>query len=60
MKRQSDVYEGTYKEDLTSIQSNQRSRVVHERPRYIRAVSHDVTCGAEGLTGLFPSHSPLS
>ncbi|XP_061901551.1 somatoliberin [Entelurus aequoreus] len=24
MKRQSDVYEGTYKEDMTSIQSNQR------------------------------------
>ncbi|XP_071349610.1 somatoliberin [Trachinotus anak] len=27
MKRQSDIYEGTYKEDLTSIQSNQRYRV---------------------------------
>nr|XP_040060476.1 somatoliberin [Gasterosteus aculeatus aculeatus]XP_040060477.1 somatoliberin [Gasterosteus aculeatus aculeatus] len=24
VKRQSDIYEGTYKEDLTSIQSNQR------------------------------------
>lgn len=38
MKRQSDIYEGTYKEDLTSIQSNQQSRVVHERPRCISAV----------------------
>uniref|UniRef100_A0A8P4JZE3 Somatoliberin n=2 Tax=Dicentrarchus labrax TaxID=13489 RepID=A0A8P4JZE3_DICLA len=28
MKRQSDIYEGTYKEDLTSIQSNQRYRGV--------------------------------
>ncbi|XP_056293833.1 somatoliberin [Pseudoliparis swirei] len=26
MKRQSDIYEGTYNEDLTSIQSNQRYR----------------------------------
>ncbi|XP_061731632.1 somatoliberin [Nerophis ophidion] len=26
MKRQSDVYEGTYKEDMTSISSNQRRR----------------------------------
>ncbi|KAI3370456.1 hypothetical protein L3Q82_025224, partial [Scortum barcoo] len=36
MKRQSDIYEGTYKEDLTSIQSNQRYRGVHRnvmRPR---------------------------
>lgn len=38
MKPQSNVYEGTYKEDLTSIQSNQRSKVVHERPRCINAV----------------------
>ncbi|XP_058488183.1 somatoliberin isoform X3 [Solea solea] len=29
MKRQSDIYEGTYKEDLTSIQSNHRYRGVH-------------------------------
>uniref|UniRef100_A0A8C3AN40 Somatoliberin n=2 Tax=Cyclopterus lumpus TaxID=8103 RepID=A0A8C3AN40_CYCLU len=28
MKRQSDIYEGSYKEDLTSIQSNQRYRGV--------------------------------
>ncbi|KAK9528543.1 hypothetical protein VZT92_012696 [Zoarces viviparus] len=28
MKRQSDIYEGTYKEDRTSIQSNQRYRGV--------------------------------
>uniref|UniRef100_A0A665WFC1 Somatoliberin n=1 Tax=Echeneis naucrates TaxID=173247 RepID=A0A665WFC1_ECHNA len=27
MKHQSDIYEGTYKEDLTSIQSNQRYRL---------------------------------
>lgn len=27
MKRQSDIYEGTYKEDLTSILSNRRYRV---------------------------------
>ncbi|XP_076606229.1 somatoliberin isoform X2 [Chaetodon auriga] len=36
VKRQSDIYEGTYKEDLTSIQSNQRYRGVHGkvmRPR---------------------------
>ncbi|KAM6947893.1 somatoliberin [Lycodopsis pacificus] len=36
MKRQSDIYEGTYKEDLTSIQSNQRYRGVQGnvmRPR---------------------------
>lgn len=26
MKRQSDIYEGTFKEDLTSIQSDQRYR----------------------------------
>lgn len=32
-KRQSDVYEATYKEDPTSIQSNQRWSVVHGRPR---------------------------
>eukprot|EP00064_Thunnus_orientalis_P010784 superscaffoldBa00001495_g10811 len=30
VKRQSDIYEGTYKEDVTSIQSNQRYRGVHE------------------------------
>nr|AYN77825.1 growth hormone-releasing hormone [Scatophagus argus] len=38
MKRQSDIYEGTYKEDLTSIQSNQRYREVHGnvvRPRLL-------------------------
>uniref|UniRef100_A0A3Q0T270 Somatoliberin n=1 Tax=Amphilophus citrinellus TaxID=61819 RepID=A0A3Q0T270_AMPCI len=29
MKRQSDIYEGTYKEDLTAIQRNQRYRGVH-------------------------------
>ncbi|KAF3855790.1 hypothetical protein F7725_016513, partial [Dissostichus mawsoni] len=29
VKRQSDIYEGTFKEDLTSIQSNQRYRGVH-------------------------------
>lgn len=29
MKRQSDIYEQTYKEDLTSIQRNQRYRAVH-------------------------------
>uniref|UniRef100_UPI0037E9813D somatoliberin isoform X1 n=1 Tax=Semicossyphus pulcher TaxID=241346 RepID=UPI0037E9813D len=29
MKRQSDIYEGTYKEDLTSIQSKHRYRGVH-------------------------------
>ncbi|KAK5873050.1 hypothetical protein PBY51_013695 [Eleginops maclovinus] len=36
MKRQSDIYEGTFKEDLTSIQSNHRYRGVHGnimRPR---------------------------
>ncbi|XP_037107541.1 somatoliberin [Syngnathus acus] len=32
MKRQSDIYEGTYKEDLTSIQSNQRYRGLDEMP----------------------------
>lgn len=40
VKRQSDIYEGTYKEDLTSIQSNQRYRGVHGnilRPRSISA-----------------------
>ncbi|KAK2862589.1 hypothetical protein Q5P01_002122 [Channa striata] len=31
MKRQSDIYEGTYKEDLTSIQSNQIQRDAWER-----------------------------
>uniref|UniRef100_A0A672YGT0 Somatoliberin n=1 Tax=Sphaeramia orbicularis TaxID=375764 RepID=A0A672YGT0_9TELE len=40
VKRQSDIYEGTYKEDLTSIQSNQRYRGVHDgklmRPRSIK------------------------
>ncbi|XP_029990113.1 somatoliberin [Sphaeramia orbicularis] len=39
VKRQSDIYEGTYKEDLTSIQSNQRYRGVHDgklmRPRLL-------------------------
>ncbi|XP_070759403.1 somatoliberin [Enoplosus armatus] len=38
MKRQSDIYEGTYKEDLTSIQSNQRYRGAHGnamRPRLL-------------------------
>ncbi|XP_072239309.1 somatoliberin isoform X1 [Leuresthes tenuis] len=38
MKRQSDIYEGTFKEDLTSIQSDQRYRGVHGnvmRPRLI-------------------------
>ncbi|XP_044205546.1 somatoliberin [Thunnus albacares] len=38
MKRQSDIYEGTYKEDVTSIQSNQRYRGVHGnvmRPRLL-------------------------
>ena len=37
MKRRSDIYEGTYKEDLTSILSNQRYRGVHGnvmRPRW--------------------------
>ncbi|KAF0035356.1 hypothetical protein F2P81_013114 [Scophthalmus maximus] len=29
VKRQSDFYEGTYKEDLTSVQSNQRYRGEH-------------------------------
>ncbi|GLD62143.1 somatoliberin [Lates japonicus] len=29
MKRESGIYEGTYKEDLTSIQSNQKYRGVH-------------------------------
>ncbi|XP_060897856.1 somatoliberin [Labrus mixtus] len=29
VKRQSDIYEGTYKEDLTSIQSKHRYRGVH-------------------------------
>ncbi|XP_019942135.2 somatoliberin [Paralichthys olivaceus] len=29
MKRQSDIYEGTYKEDLTSIHSDQRYKGVH-------------------------------
>uniref|UniRef100_A0A3Q3AA37 Somatoliberin n=2 Tax=Kryptolebias marmoratus TaxID=37003 RepID=A0A3Q3AA37_KRYMA len=36
MKRQSDIYEGTFKEDLTSIQSDQRYRGVQgsvTRPR---------------------------
>ncbi|XP_061543138.1 somatoliberin [Phycodurus eques] len=32
IKRQSDLYEGTYKEDLTSIQSNQRYRGLHGMP----------------------------
>ncbi|XP_031604321.1 somatoliberin isoform X2 [Oreochromis aureus] len=38
MKRQSDIYEGTYKEDLTAIQRNQRHRGVHGnvlRPRLL-------------------------
>ncbi|KAL3059238.1 hypothetical protein OYC64_011206 [Pagothenia borchgrevinki] len=38
VKRQSDIYEGTFKEDLTSIQSNQRYRGVHRnimRPRLL-------------------------
>ncbi|XP_028262522.1 somatoliberin [Parambassis ranga] len=38
MKRQSDIYEGTYKEDLTSIQSDQRYRGLHGRvirPRFL-------------------------
>ncbi|XP_010770619.1 somatoliberin isoform X1 [Notothenia coriiceps] len=38
VKRQSDIYEGTFKEDLTSIQSNQRYRGVHGiimRPRLL-------------------------
>ncbi|XP_026163363.1 somatoliberin [Mastacembelus armatus] len=38
VKRQSDIYEGTYKEDLTSIQSNQRYRGVQGnvlRPRLL-------------------------
>ncbi|KAK2914622.1 hypothetical protein Q8A73_005216 [Channa argus] len=38
MKRRSDMYEGTFKEDLTSIQSNQRYRGVHGnlmRPRQL-------------------------
>ncbi|XP_030585244.1 somatoliberin [Archocentrus centrarchus] len=38
MKRQSDIYEGTYKEDLTAIQRNQRYRGVHGnvmRPRLL-------------------------
>ncbi|XP_047439604.1 somatoliberin [Mugil cephalus] len=30
MNRRSDIYEGTYKEDLTSIQSDQRYRGVHK------------------------------
>ncbi|XP_036957760.1 somatoliberin [Acanthopagrus latus] len=37
-KRRSDIYEGTYKEDLTSILSNQRYRGVHGnvmRPRLL-------------------------
>ncbi|XP_077386116.1 somatoliberin isoform X1 [Festucalex cinctus] len=32
MKRQSDIYEGTYKEDLTSIQRNPRYRGLHGIP----------------------------
>ncbi|XP_029288084.1 somatoliberin [Cottoperca gobio] len=38
VKRQSDIYEGTFKEDLTSIQSNHRYRGVHGnmmRPRLL-------------------------
>ncbi|KAM4588691.1 somatoliberin isoform 3-T4 [Odontesthes bonariensis] len=38
MKRQSDIYEGTFKEDLTSIQRDQRYRGLHGnvmRPRLI-------------------------
>ncbi|XP_070706959.1 somatoliberin [Pempheris klunzingeri] len=38
MKRQSDIYEGTFKEDLTSIRSNQRFRGVQGnvmRPRLL-------------------------
>ncbi|XP_041837601.1 somatoliberin isoform X2 [Melanotaenia boesemani] len=38
MKRQSDIYEGTFKEDLTSILSDQRYRGVHGnvmRPRLL-------------------------
>ncbi|XP_015243549.1 somatoliberin [Cyprinodon tularosa] len=35
MKRQSDIYEGTFKEDLTSIQSDQRYRGQGMRPRLI-------------------------
>lgn len=31
MKRRSDIYEGTYKADLTSIQSDQRYRGLHGR-----------------------------
>ncbi|XP_034538349.1 somatoliberin isoform X1 [Notolabrus celidotus] len=40
VKRQSGIYEGTYKEDLTSIQSNHRYRGVHGdviRPRYMNS-----------------------
>ncbi|XP_077459676.1 somatoliberin [Stigmatopora argus] len=32
VKRQSNVYEGTYKEDLTSIQRNQKYRGLREMP----------------------------
>uniref|UniRef100_A0A3Q3WV86 Somatoliberin n=1 Tax=Mola mola TaxID=94237 RepID=A0A3Q3WV86_MOLML len=40
-KRQSDIYEGTYKEDLTSIQSNQRYRAVHRNVMSPRLLSRD-------------------
>uniref|UniRef100_A0A3B5K948 Somatoliberin n=2 Tax=Tetraodontidae TaxID=31031 RepID=A0A3B5K948_TAKRU len=44
MNRQSDISEGTYKGDLTSIRSNRRHRAVHGRPR---CRSPHVTNGAE-------------
>ncbi|XP_035008569.1 somatoliberin [Hippoglossus stenolepis] len=39
MKRQSDIYEGTYKEDLTSIHSDQRYRGVHGKALGSRLLS---------------------
>uniref|UniRef100_UPI003AAADC5B somatoliberin n=1 Tax=Centroberyx gerrardi TaxID=166262 RepID=UPI003AAADC5B len=44
VKRQSDVYEGTYKEDLTSIRRKPRYRGAHgdvKRPRSLSTVSID-------------------
>ncbi|KAM9408370.1 somatoliberin [Pholidichthys leucotaenia] len=39
MKRQSDIYEGTFKEDLTSIQRNQRYRGVRGNIVRVRLLS---------------------
>ncbi|XP_035488823.1 somatoliberin isoform X2 [Scophthalmus maximus] len=45
VKRQSDFYEGTYKEDLTSVQSNQRYRGEHGKAMGARLLSRDPWTG---------------